>query len=71
MRKFSAVTLEHRPVIVNDTASVTEACNQMRDRRAGATLVVTRKTSRLVLHRSRRGVPGSGATSGPLHHLPR
>lgn len=48
MRKFSAVTLEHCPVIVNDTASVTDACNQMRDRRAGAALVVTRETSRLV-----------------------
>jgi CBS domain-containing protein len=48
MRKFSAVTLEHRPVIVNDAATVTEACDQMRDCRAGAVLVVTRETGRLV-----------------------
>lgn len=47
MRKLSAVTLEHRPVIVNDAASVTEACDQMRDRRAGAVLVVRRETGRL------------------------
>ena len=48
MRKLSAVTLEHRPVIVNDAASVAEACNQMRDRHAGAVLVVTPDTGRLV-----------------------
>lgn len=48
MRKLSAVTLEHRPIIVNDSASVTEACDQMRDRRAGAVLVVTPQTGRLV-----------------------
>lgn len=48
MRKFSAVTLEHRPIVVSDTASVTEACNQMRDSGAGAALVVTREGGRLV-----------------------
>ena len=48
MRTFSAVTLEHRPIIVSDNTSVTEACNQMRDRRAGAALVVTRESGRLV-----------------------
>lgn len=39
MRKFSVVTLEHRPITMNKVASVTEACNQMRDCRAGSVLV--------------------------------
>src|SRR4029077_17256293 len=39
MRKFSVVTLEHRPITMNEAASVAEACNQMRDRRAGSVLV--------------------------------
>jgi CBS domain-containing protein len=48
MRTFSALTLEHRPIVVSDAASVTDACNQMRDRRAGAVLVVGREDGRLV-----------------------
>ena len=40
MRKFSVVTLQHRPITMNEAASVTEACNQMRDRRAGSVLVM-------------------------------
>ena len=39
MRKFSVVTLEHRPITMNEVASVTEACNKMRDCRAGSVLV--------------------------------
>lgn len=39
MRKFSVVTLEHRPIAMSEAASVTEACNQMRDCRAGSVLV--------------------------------
>jgi CBS domain-containing protein len=39
MRKFSVVTLEHRPITMNEATSVTEACNQMRDCRAGSVLV--------------------------------
>ena len=40
MRKFSVVTLQHRPITMNEAASVTDACNQMRDRRAGSVLVM-------------------------------
>ena len=47
MRKFSAVTLEHHPIKLNEAASVTEACDQMRDRRAGSVLV-TAEGDRLV-----------------------
>ena len=47
MRKFSVVTLEHRPITMNEAASVTEACNKMRDRRAGSVLV-TGEADRLV-----------------------
>ena len=47
MRKFSVVTLEHRPITMNEAASVTEACDQMRDCRAGSVLV-TGKADRLV-----------------------
>ena len=39
MRKFSVVTLEHRPITMSQVASVTEACSQMRDCRAGSVLV--------------------------------
>lgn len=48
MRTFSALTLEHRPIVVSDATSVTEACNQMRDRGAGAVLVVRGEDGRLV-----------------------
>lgn len=47
MRKFSVVTLEHRPITMNEAASVTEACDQMRDCRAGSALV-TGNADRLV-----------------------
>ena len=47
MRKFSVVALEHRPITMNELASVTEACNQMRDCRAGSVLV-TAEADRLV-----------------------
>ena len=47
MRKFSVVTLEHRPITMNEAASVTEACDQMRDCRAGSVLV-TGKGDQLV-----------------------
>ena len=47
MRKFSVVALEHRPITMNESASVTEACNQMRDCRAGSVLV-TAEADRLV-----------------------
>jgi CBS domain-containing protein len=47
MRKFSVVTLEHRPITMNEAASVTEACNQMRDCRTGSVLV-TAQADRLV-----------------------
>ncbi|MGE0579837.1 CBS domain-containing protein [Reyranella sp.] len=39
MRKLGPVTLEHSPIILNQTASVAEACNRMRDGRAGSVLV--------------------------------
>ena len=48
MRTFSALTLEHRPIVMNDTASVAEACDLMRDRGAGAVLVVKGEDGRLV-----------------------
>ena len=47
MRKFSVVALEHRPITMNESASVAEACNQMRDCRAGSVLV-TAEADRLV-----------------------
>ena len=47
MRKFSVVTLEHRPITMKEVASVTEACNKMRDCRAGSVLV-TGDADRLV-----------------------
>jgi len=47
MRKFSVATLEHRPITMNEAASVTEACDRMRDCRAGSVLV-TGKADRLV-----------------------
>lgn len=47
MRKFSVVTLQHRPIMMNEAASVTEACDQMRAHRAGSVLV-TGDTGRLV-----------------------
>jgi CBS domain-containing protein len=47
MQKFSVVTLQHRPVTLNEAASVTEACEQMRTRRAGSVLV-TGDAGRLV-----------------------
>ena len=47
MRKFSVVTLEHRPITMNEAASVAEACDQMRDCRAGSVLV-TGKGDQLV-----------------------
>ena len=39
MRKFSVVTLEHQPIMMNEADSVADACNQMRDHRAGSVLV--------------------------------
>lgn len=47
MRKFSVVTLQHRPITMTEAASVTEACDQMRARRAGSVLV-TGNAGRLV-----------------------
>ena len=46
MRKLSDVILEQRPLIMNEAATVMEACKQMRDRRAGSVLV-TGDTGRL------------------------
>jgi CBS domain-containing protein len=46
MRKFSVVTLQHRPLTMNEADSVAEACEQMRARRAGSVLV-TGETGRL------------------------
>ena len=39
MRKLGDVTLEHSPITMNHTASVTEACDRMRDGQAGSVLV--------------------------------
>lgn len=47
MRKFSVVTLHHRPLAMDGGASVTEACEQMRAHRAGSVLV-TGKAGQLV-----------------------
>ena len=48
MRKFSVVTLEHRPITMNEAASVRRRlAMQMRDCRAGSVLV-TGKGDRLV-----------------------
>jgi CBS domain-containing protein len=40
MRKFSVVTLEHQPITMNEADSVADACNRMRDHRAGSVLVM-------------------------------
>jgi CBS domain-containing protein len=47
MREFSVVTLHHHPITLNEAASVTEACEQMRVHRAGSVLV-TGDAGRLV-----------------------
>jgi len=47
MRKFSVVTLQHRPITMSEAASVTEACAEMRAHRAGSVLV-TGNAGRLV-----------------------
>src|ERR1041384_1590591 len=47
MRKFSVVTLQHRPITMSESASVTEACAEMRAHRAGSVLV-TGNAGRLV-----------------------
>ena len=39
MRKFSVVTLQTRPITLNQAATVTEACDRMRDGQAGSVLV--------------------------------
>lgn len=39
MRKLGNVTLEHCPITMNQAASVTEACDRMRDGQAGSVLV--------------------------------
>ena len=39
IRKLGDVTFEHRPIIMNHEASVMEACDRMRDGRAGSVLV--------------------------------
>ena len=39
MRKLSDVILEQRPLIMDETATVMEACRRMRDSRAGSVLV--------------------------------
>jgi CBS domain-containing protein len=39
MRKLGYVTLEHCPITLNQAASVTEACDRMRDGQAGSVLV--------------------------------
>jgi hypothetical protein len=48
MRKFSDVTMEQRPLTMNETAAIMEACDPMRDCHAGSALVTgdhTRGTS--------------------------
>jgi CBS domain-containing protein len=47
MRKLCDVILEQRPLIMNETASVMAACEQMRDCQAGSVLV-TGDSGRLV-----------------------
>ena len=39
MRKLGDVTLEHCPITMNQAASVMEACDRIRDGRAGSVLV--------------------------------
>jgi CBS domain-containing protein len=39
MRKFGYVTLEHRPIAMNRSGLVADACDRMRDNQAGAVLV--------------------------------
>lgn len=46
MRKLSDVILEQRPLIMNEKATVKEACEAMRDAQAGSVLV-TDETGRL------------------------
>lgn len=40
MRQLGHVTLEHRPIVLDQAVGVTEACDRMRDSQAGAVLVV-------------------------------
>jgi len=40
MRQLGHVTLEHRPITLDQAVGVTEACNRMRNSQAGAVLVV-------------------------------
>jgi len=47
MRKFSVVTLHRHPLTMDEAASVTDACDQMRVRQAGSVLV-TGDAGRLV-----------------------
>ena len=47
MRKFSIATLHHHPITLDEAASVTEACDQMRARQSGSVLV-TGDTGQLV-----------------------
>ncbi|MFO1161398.1 MAG: CBS domain-containing protein [Reyranellaceae bacterium] len=47
MRKLRDITLEQRPLIMNEKASVSAACERMRDTQAGSVLV-TGDTGRLV-----------------------
>jgi CBS domain-containing protein len=39
MRQLGQVTLEHRPITLDQAVGVAEACDRMRDSRAGAVLV--------------------------------
>lgn len=39
MRQLGHVTLEHRPITLDQAVGVTEACDRMRDSHAGAVLV--------------------------------
>ena len=40
IRKVGDVTLEHSPITMNEAGSVMEACDQMRNCRAGSVLVI-------------------------------
>jgi CBS domain-containing protein len=40
MRQLGHVTLEHRPITLDQAVGVTEACDRMRDSQAGAVLVI-------------------------------
>jgi signal-transduction protein with cAMP-binding, CBS, and nucleotidyltransferase domain len=48
MRKLGDVTLEPRPITLNQAASVTEDCDRVRDREAGAAVLVIDNSERLV-----------------------